>query len=436
MHPQFTSDKPGKAPCCGMPLEPVYAGSSRPADGNPMAGGIHVDPERQQLIGVRTESVAKQGGRYTIRTTGRVAVDENLLYRVNASRDLWIRKTFPPTTGSRVRKDDPLVEFWAANLYSAGESYLYALDARDRQMKIDPNSSALLQPLNYRMRQALETLQSLGVSDFDVEEMQRTREPKSLILLRSPADGVVLSRTATMGDRVGASAELYQIADLRHVWIFADLFEKEAKHVRPGMAVRVQVPSRDLSFAAKVSGIPPTFDSQSRIMKVRLEASNPQMALWPGMFVDVEVPVELPPALTVPMGAVIDSGRQKTIFVSKGNGYFEPRMVETGWRFGERIEITDGLEPGEEIVAAGNFLLDSESRMNKAAAGVMEAAKDPSCGMDVDRLKAKAAGRVSQIGGITYYFCSDHCKGMFDKEPARYLGGNEKRNKAPRTSGA
>lgn len=244
MHPQYKSKTPGQAPCCGMRLEPVYADSGSPAAGDIPAGAIHVDTERQQLIGVRTASVERRREQHTIRTTGRVAADENRLYRVNASRELWIRKIYAPTTGSKVRKDEPLVEFWASNLFSAGESYLYAMDARDRLLKTDSKNTAQLQPLNYRLRQAFENLQSMGVSDFDIAEIERTRQPTNLVTLRSPTDGVVLSRSATMGDRVGASAELYLIADLSQVWVFADLFENEAAYVRPGLRLGSMRPRR------------------------------------------------------------------------------------------------------------------------------------------------------------------------------------------------
>jgi membrane fusion protein, copper/silver efflux system len=103
---------------------------------------------------------------------------------------------------------------------------------------------------------------------------------------------------------------------------------------------------------------------------VRLELDNPGYALRPDMFVDVEFPVTLPAALAVPADAVLDSGRKKTVFVDRGNGFFEPRQVETGWRIGDRIEITKGLMAGERIVVSGTFLIDSESRMKAAAAGM------------------------------------------------------------------
>jgi YHS domain-containing protein len=112
---------------------------------------------------------------------------------------------------------------------------------------------------------------------------------------------------------------------------------------------------------------------------------------------------------------------RKTVFVERGNGYFEPREIETGWRFGDRVEVVKGLAAGERIVVSGTFLVDSESRMKAAAAGVYgAAAKDPVCGMDVDEAKAKAAGKALEHGGKTFFFCSDQCKTRFEQAPASY----------------
>jgi YHS domain-containing protein len=123
----------------------------------------------------------------------------------------------------------------------------------------------------------------------------------------------------------------------------------------------------------------------------------------------------------VPADAVVDSGRRKTVFVERGNGYFEPRAVETGWRLGDQVEILKGLMPGERIVISGTFLIDSESRMKAAAAGVNTATseRDPICGMEVDPVRARAASLVSSFEGTTFFFCSDDCKKTFDKEPQK-----------------
>jgi YHS domain-containing protein len=140
------------------------------------------------------------------------------------------------------------------------------------------------------------------------------------------------------------------------------------------------------------------------------------------MFVDVELPISLPPAIAVPADAILDSGLKKTVFVDRGNGLFEPREVETGWQLGNRIEIVKGLTPGEKIVLSGNFLIDSESRMELAAAGMYGTlSKDPVCGADVSISKAEKAGRKGIYQGKTYYFSSDECKQQFDKNPDRFI---------------
>ncbi len=148
---------------------------------------------------------------------------------------------------------------------------------------------------------------------------------------------------------------------------------------------------QDESYMATVSEILPEFDPATLTIKVRLEMDNPGFTLRPGMFVDVEFPIIA--CYSQRAGdAIMDSGLKQTIFVDRGNGYFEPRRVKTGWRLGDRVEIVEGLEPGERIVVSGNFLIDSESRMKLAAAGFFgNVVQDPVCGMDLDEAKARTA---------------------------------------------
>ncbi|HSW46842.1 MAG TPA: efflux RND transporter periplasmic adaptor subunit, partial [Phycisphaerae bacterium] len=347
---------------------------------------------------------------------------------INASTEMWIRHLSPPTTGSLVRKDDLLCGFYTTNYLAAAQSYLYILDAVDRMRAAGQDSSAQAASNDVQLRQATELLQNLGVSDFQVREIAKTRQAGSLVQVRSPTDGYVLSRNVSLGQWIGPGTELYQIADLGHVWIFADLFDKEAGTVAPGMAVRVMQRNKGLALTATVSNVPPTFDETSRTTRVRLEAENPGLSLWPGMFVEVEFPLRMPPAIAVPVDAVIDSGLRKTVYVVRDGNYFEPRIVETGWRLGNQVEIVKGLAPGEQIVVSGNFLLDSESRMRMTGSEAGAAAEphihamtselDPVCGMRVK--PAEAAGK-SEYKGKTYYFCSSFCKREFDKDPETAL---------------
>jgi len=426
MHPQYISDHPGECPSCGMRLEPVYAtadsaavtpGARRPA------GTVRIGPERQQLIGLRTGRAEITRGARSIRILGRVTPDETRIFRITASTDGWIVDTMPNTVGSLVKKNEVLASFYSPEFLGSEQSYIYALNALARFQATPDETQQQIQLTKANIQQYIDTLKNLGMSELQIEEIGRERKLTQKIYIVAPSAGFVLLREVSPGLRFVRGAELYRIADLSRVWILADLFEKEAEFVRPGLKTAVrssQNPAR--VFQARVSNVLPQFDPETRTLKARLEVDNPDFVLRPEMFVDVEFPVELPPSLAVPVDAVIDTGMRKTVFIDRGNGYFEPRQVETGWRFGSQIEITKGLMEGEQVVIAGTFLVDSESRMKAAAAGILSTARqDPVCGMDVDEGRARAAGRTSAYGGEIYYFCSDACKQEFDRNREKYL---------------
>ena len=207
------------------------------------------------------------------------------------------------------------------------------------------------------------------------------------------------------------------------MWILADVYRDQLPFIRRGASARITTAGESHALSATVSPSEPTFDEATLTLKVRLEAANPQRALKPGMFVDVEFPVDLPEALVVPADAIVDSGLRKTVFVESGHGYFEPRQVETGRRVGDNVEVTKGLEPGERIVISGTFFIDSESRMKAATRGASAAPViDPVCGMPVDPREASNAGRTAAHGEHAFFFCSDSCKQQFD--PSRHTEAN------------
>jgi membrane fusion protein, copper/silver efflux system len=164
---------------------------------------------------------------------------------------------------------------------------------------------------------------------------------------------------------VTAETELYTLLDLSDVWVMADLFDADAQRVRPGQAARITSPAG--SLFARVTYIQPQVDPATRTTKVRLELANPKMQLRPDMWVDVDLDFDGARRLSVPAEAVLDTGTSKTIFIDRGNGYFEQRTVETGARFADRVEIVKGLKAGERIVTSGTFLLNSESQMKSGA---------------------------------------------------------------------
>jgi membrane fusion protein, copper/silver efflux system len=370
------SHTPGIAPASGMSSGPVHVHGGPANPGATSAslspGMVNITPEKQQLIGVRVSAVEKAPGAHALRLLGRVAPDEARVYRVNAGIEGFIREVSAATTGSQVKKDQLLATFSAPNSIQIIQQYILVLGAVDRvkQAITERSVEAQAAPLaNSNYQQRVNQLQNLGMSVSQMEEIQRTREVPESIKILAPADGFVIARNVSPGLKFDRGAELYRIADLSRIWILADVFESEAHYLRPGVHAQVSLTSQRTTFPARVAEVLPQFDPITRTLKVRLEADNPGFVLRPDMFVDVELPITLPPTISVPVDAILDSGLQKTVFVDRGEGLFEPRQVETGWRFGNRVEVVKGLTAGERIVVSGTFLLDSESRMKAAGAG-------------------------------------------------------------------
>jgi YHS domain-containing protein len=188
---------------------------------------------------------------------------------------------------------------------------------------------------------------------------------------------------------------------------------------------------------ARITDSLPQSEAGGGTVKLRLEVENPGFKWRPEMLVDVELPVRLPAGITVPVDALVDSGVRARVYVERGEGVFEPREVETGWRNGEQVEIRKGVQPGERVVVGATFLVDSESRLKSPASTTVPAparktdkpaamsghlaAKtviDPNCRMPVDPAKATVSGYKLAYHGTTYYFCSEKCKEKFQNQSA------------------
>lgn len=363
--PKYTSDKPGLNPETGNELEPVYAGQT---PSMPM-GTIRVSPQKQQLIGVQYGLVESSAGARTFRATGKVSVDETRAARIHARIEGWVEKVFVDFVGKQVEKGQPLLTIYSPELVASQQEYLLAL--KSRQIMRHSALDAAVADSHSLVAAARKRLQLWELSDEQIDEVARTGKPLTYVTLYAPSSGYVMTRNAFPRQRIMPDTELYTVVDLSRVWIMADVFEYEASMVRIGQPARVSLSyDSQSSLAARVNYIQPQVDPMTRTLKVRLEAANPGLRLKPDMYVEVELRVDMPRRLTVPAEAVLDSGLRKTVFVDRGNGYLEPRQVETGERLGDRIEIRRGLEAGERIVTSGTFLIDSESQLKAAAAGM------------------------------------------------------------------
>jgi len=368
MHPSYKSDKPGIAPDCGMQLVPVYADEAGRAvveSSAALPDGIKIDATAQQLYGIHTVAVEKSSGVHHIRVLGRVAPDDTRIYRVNIGTDGFVKETHDDAVGNHVTKDQKLATIYSPDFLTVTGGYLSA-NERTQQGGISQNTAAGNQG-SAGVQAWADRLRNLGMSDIQLKEVSTTRKIPEDIYVVSPTDGFIIARDITPSQKFERHTEFYKIADLSKVWILADVFGREAEYFHPGSMARVTLPDTGQSFQARVSDALPEVDPSTRTLKLRLEVDNPKFALRPEMFVDVEMPVSLPPGLTVPADSLLDSGVTKRAFVETGNGLFASRDVVTGWRIGDRVQILKGLREGEKVVASGTFLVDSESRLQAAS---------------------------------------------------------------------
>lgn len=411
MHPAYKSDKPGIAPDCGMKLVPVYANGDNPAvttaaerkvlyytdpkdpkykaeqpgfnpeTGNELTpvyaddisampvGTVQITPDKQQIIGVKYGQVERTGGGRSIRAVGKVSIDERRIQHVHTKVEGWIDKVFVDYTGQLVTKGQPLMTIYSPDMLASQRELLLAAKAQET-MKNSPLPSAFNQSESL-FQAARRRLELWDLSAAQIDQVLKTGEPIKNITLYSPIEGYVTERKAFPQLKITPDTDLYTIVDLNRVWIMADVFEFEAPNIHLGETARISLQAvPGTTFNARINYIQPQVDPMTRTLKVRLDMDNPRLLLKPEMYADVEFRVNVSPELTVPVDAVLDAGERKTVFVDRGNGFFEPRQVTTGERSGNRIQILSGLTGGERIVTSGNFLIDSESQMKAAAAGM------------------------------------------------------------------
>jgi len=434
MHPAYRSDKPGTAPDCGMDLEPVYEGDEDSARVNPAPGSVAINTTRQELYGIRVESVKKHAGHYAVRTTGRVQAEDSKIYRLMAATEGWVQSLKNNPVGSLVKKDELLATYYSREFRNAEQAYLQSLVTLDRlKPGRDLEDASKVNEANLRVNE--EQLRALGMSEPQIKELAKSRQITRDITINSPVDGIVLTREISPLQKFDRGAEFYRIADLNEVWIYADVFGDEGELYRPGAHVRVTLREVGKTLTATVDNSPPVFDPVSRAFKLRLTAENLGVLLRPEMYVDLEFDVNAPHGIAIPQEAVLDTGMGKTVYVETSEGIFQPRSVQVGTSSGNRVVIVSGLSEGDRYVASGNFLVDSESRLRGTPVSAANnlgdrksaqvADKDPVCGMKLNDAQAHSGQHQESYRGEIFRFCSDDCQNKFHKNPTRYTGNSD-----------
>ncbi|MGE0127690.1 MAG: efflux RND transporter periplasmic adaptor subunit [Blastocatellales bacterium] len=368
MHPAYKSDKPGKAPDCGMDLVPVYEEGAEMQSNLP-EGAFKISPEKQQLIGVQYGEAAYKPVSKTLRTVGRMAYDETKIVRIHPKFEGWIEKVWVDFTGKLVEKGQPLISIYSPELLQTQQEFLLA--RRGREELAESTFRGAINASESLYQAARKRLELWDINEAQIAELEKSGSPTKTLTLYAPTNGFVLTRNAFLKQRVTPETELYSIADLSTIWVLADIYEYEAPEIKLGQAVNITLSySPGHVYRGKVTYVYPQLDSTTRTLKVRIEVPNPGFALKPDMYANIELKIDYGRRLVVPQEAVLDSGSEQTIFIAHEGGYFEPRKVQLGAKVDNNFIILGGLKAGERVVTSANFLIDSESKLKSAAGGM------------------------------------------------------------------
>ena len=330
---------------------------------------VRLTAESARRIGVTFAHAESRTLTRDIVTVGRVTYDETRLATVSPKLEGWIEHLHVDFTGAHVRAGDALMDVYSPRLVAAQEELILArrlvgeTDAAGG--RASDNASDLLSSARRR-------LEYWDVPEDEIARVERTGEVRKTVELRSPADGIVVEKSVVEGDRITPGMTLYRIADLSRVWLEADVYEKDLSRVRAGLDARITLeawPGRQ--FNGTVTYVYPTVSMEARTGSIRVELSNPELDLKPGMYADLTVSVPGGGAsLVIPRSAVLGTGERSLVFVAASDGTLEPREVVTGLVAGDDVEVLLGLAEGERVVSSAGFLIDAESNLGSAMAGM------------------------------------------------------------------
>ncbi len=363
MDPTEIYDKPGKSKM-GMDLIPVYEGEE--AGG---AGSITIDGALQQNMNLRIAKVERRDISNVIRAYGKVTYAEDQEYSVNTKISGWIEKLYVNTSGQKVEKGQPLLEIYSPELVSTQEEYLLALNNYEK-LASSPYES-VRKSAEKMVTLARDRLEYWDISKTEIDNIEKTGKSHRSILLQAPIAGIVTHKAVVEGDKVGPGMDLFLIADLSKIWVEASVYESELSFVKVGQKAELELDHLlGQKLEGKVDFIYPYLDQKSRANNIRLVFNNPDLFLKPDMYATVSIYSHAASdSLAIPSEAIIHSGKRKIVFVTKGDGKFDPREIKIGAESEDGyIQVISGLFDHEEVVVSGQFLLDSESRTREAIA--------------------------------------------------------------------
>jgi Cu(I)/Ag(I) efflux system membrane fusion protein/cobalt-zinc-cadmium efflux system membrane fusion protein len=363
MDPTYIRDRPGKSPM-GMDLVPVYEDEAVETP----PGWVEIDPGFVQNIGVQTTDIVRADIPFTIRTVATLTYNDQQVAWVNTKYDGWIEKAYVNYVGETVTAGQKLFEIYSPQLVTTQKEYLQALEyaarlATQPYPDIAQRAASLVDSARQRLRY-------WDISDAQIAELERTREPRRTLAVVSNVNGLVVQKMdqALEGMFVKTGMNLYKIANLSTVWAEAEVFEGQAPWLQVGQQASLELPYQPgRTYTGRVRYIYPFLSNKTRTLRVSIELPNPGLELRADMYADVTLAVpSAQQVLVVPTEAVIRSGRRDVVVIALGGGRFQVREVELGVSGDGVMAVTGGVSEGERVVVSAQFLIDSESNLREA----------------------------------------------------------------------
>ena len=359
MNPNEVYDKPGKSRM-GMDLVPVYE------DEGTESGVVKISGTVQQNMNVKTAIVKKRSLRSQVVTNGILNTDERKEYIVTTKVGGWVDKLYVNYTGQKVRKGQRLIDIYSPELVAAQQEYLTAL-SYSRSVRQSSNKS-ISESGEELINNSIKKLELLDVSKKEIERLKSSKEIKKYITLYAPFDGTVITKKVIEGERIKPGTPLLKIADLKNLWLDADIYEYELSKIKVGSEADIKfnyLPGK--TFKSRVSFIYPTLDAKTRTVKVRIDLPNYKDELKPAMFAAILIHGrDLGIYPVVPEEAIIRSGLKNILILALGDGKFRPVDVELGNYSDGFYQVLSGINEGDKIVISAQFLIDSESSLRAA----------------------------------------------------------------------
>lgn len=353
MMPLQHFDRPGPSPFMDMPLIAKYA--DNPKDSNEeTAPGLSIDSTVTQNIGLRLATVTRIPLSRRIEATGVIAFNERDIAIVQTRSGGFVERAWPLAVGDVVKAGQPLAKILAPEWAAAQQELLAVRGFNDKQLLGAAHQRLLLQ----------------GMPEKLIRRLEQTGAVQTHYTIGAPIAGVIQTLEVRNGMTLSHGQTLAQINGLSSVWLEVAVPEAQADAVRIGDSATVWLtafPKR--SIEGRVTTILPMLNASSRSVRVRVALKNPQQQLRPGLSAQVTLSsASQDTALAVPSEALIRTGKRTLVMVAGKQGRYTPQHVTVGHEIGNQTVISQGLKEGQQVVASGQFLIDSEASLNSIEA--------------------------------------------------------------------